>query len=126
MRWRIPALLIGVLALTTGCASSSKSAEVPVTEFKQVVGVWNGWIAGGEGTPSRVRLVVQSNGKYWTAVEGKAGFQGQLTLEGGALRYSAGPNGQWRGRAVLEEREKEHLRFLHDTGEVWMEYERAP
>jgi hypothetical protein len=46
-------------------------------------------------------------------------------IEHGALQYKHG-TGRWVGKAtLLEERSREYLRFVHDTGVLGVEYERA-
>ena len=59
------------------------------------------------------------------AVERGAALQGQFMVEGGVLRYGAETAGSWRGKAtlLLDDRRKQYLRFVHDTGVLWMEFE---
>jgi hypothetical protein len=109
--------------LAAGCATMGGPAETPITNFKQVTGAWT----SSAGSSERARLMIQSNGRYWMSLGTGAAFQGQLKLEGGALRYDVGPTGAWRGKAtLLDDHGKEYLRFTHDTGQVWMECEHAP
>jgi hypothetical protein len=117
-------LLCGLL-LTAGCATAPPAVEKPVTDFKQVAGSWNGSAWGDSGTAFRANLIIQTDGKYLIVIEQNPAFPGQFTLEGGALRYKHG-TGRWVGKATLiEERGREYLRFVHDTGALWIEYERA-
>ena len=114
---------LAALILAAGCATSASPAKMPVTNFHQVAGAWTSI----SESAVRAKLVIQTNGRYWMTLDNDAAFHGQLRLEGGALRYDLGPTGAWRGTATLVDAGgKEHLRFVHDTGQFWMECERGP
>ena len=119
-------VLVVALVTTAGCATTTTlvettPVETAVTDFKQVAGAWT----STSGSASRVTLIIQTNGKYWMAVERGAALHGQFLVEGGVLRYGAGTAGSWRGKAtlLLDDRRKQYLRFVHDTGVLWMEFE---
>ncbi len=120
-------LLLAVLLTACTTATIFDAVEKPVTDFKQVAGSWNGWLQERGYRPFRVNLIIQIDGQYQLVFERNPSFPGQLTLEGGVLRYGKGTTGFWRGTVTLvEERGKEYLRFVHDdTGALWIEYERA-
>ena len=116
-------VLVVALVTTAGCATTTTPVETAVTDFKQVAGAWK----STSGSASRVTLIIQTNGKYWMAVERDAALQGQLMVEGGVLRYGSGTTGSWRGKAtLLDDRGKQYLRFVQDTGVLWIECERGP
>jgi hypothetical protein len=116
-------VLLAALTLTAGCAMTSAPVEMAVTDFKQVAGAWT----STSGSALRGTLIIQTTGKYWMAVEHGTALQGQLVADGGVLRYGAETAGSWRGKAtLLDDRGKEYLRFTHDTGQLWIECERAP
>jgi hypothetical protein len=126
MRYGAVWVLVGALAVATGCATTSPPAEKSIRDFKQVAGTWRGWTTSTSGSALRATLVIQPNGSYLLTVEQNAAFPGQLTPLNGVLRYGEGTTGRWKGRvALVEDRGKEYLRFVHDTGELWTEYERA-
>jgi hypothetical protein len=112
-------VLIAALTLTAACATTN---ELPITEFNQVAGAW----ATSGRSAVRGRVIIQTNGKYWMTLGSDAALQGQLSIEGGALRYDLGPGGSRRGRATrVVERGKEYLRFVDETGQLWIECEPA-
>ena len=118
--------LLSLLPLLIGCATASSPSEIPVADFKQLAGIWAGWTTASDGSPHRIRLIVQTNGRYWVSLDDRSGFHGQLALESGAVRYGTPATGSWRGRIILEDRGKEVMRFVQDTGETWVECERSP
>ena len=120
MRSGAARVLVVALVTTAACATTTTPVETAITDFKQVAGAWT----STSGSASRVTLIIQSNGKYWMAVERGAGIQGQFMVEGGGLRSGAGTAGSWRGKVtLLDDRGKRSLRFVDDTGVLWMEFE---
>ena len=113
MRSGAARVLLVALVTTAGCATTTTPVETAVTDFKQVAGAWT----STSGSASRVTLIIQTNGRYWMAVERGAALQGQFVVEGGVLRYGAG-----KATLLLDDRRKQYLRFVHDTGMLWIEF----
>jgi hypothetical protein len=115
-------VVLAALTLMAGCATRPPVA-IAVADFKDVAGAWR----STHRSALRASLIIQTNGKYWMAVERGGGVQGQLIVDGDVLRYDTGPAGSWRGTAtLLDDRGKEYLRFTHETGQLWIECERGP
>ena len=112
-------MLLTILGLTVGCATTR---DLPITEFSQVAGAWT---TSGRSAV-RARVIIQTNGKYWMTIGSEAALQGQLTIDQGALRYDLGAGGTRKGRATrVLVQGKEYLRFVDDTGQLWIECEPA-
>jgi hypothetical protein len=117
-------ILTAVLVLASGCAATSSHApvEAPVTDFKQVAGAWR--TTGDSALQGS--LIIQTNGRYWMRMGYIAALQGQFRLEGGVLLYELGPASPRRGRATLIDAQGiEVLRFIDDSGAIWMECVRS-
>jgi hypothetical protein len=119
-------VLVGALMISVGCATTSQPVEKSVTDFRQVAGSWTGSKSGAEGTFFRANLLIRPDGQYRLAWERARFSESRLVLEGGTVRFGHG-SGSWMGKLTLvEERGAEYLRFVLDSGDLWMEFERAP
>ena len=122
--WLVASVLLTLLTLAS-CATT-RGVPIPITDFRQIAGAWHGWVPSTSGPQLRASLVVETDGKYLLAVERNPAYPGHFMLERDGLRYGEGTTGFWRGKATLsEDRGRQYLRFVHDTGAFWMECERA-
>ncbi len=116
--------LVILLLTTIGCATTPSTPKT-VTDLKQIVGSWDGWI-GCHGCAMRFRasLSVRDDG-YWTMnIERNASFHGTFAIVNGMLQWLregwvVGPV------TVSEERGREYLTIYRADGEVWTEFDRA-
>jgi len=100
--------------------------EKSVTDFEQVAGSWSGWAPGSSGGLFRGNFLIRPNGRYRLVWEGAYFTEGNLTLENGIVRFG-NRSSAWAGKLTLVEgRRGEYLRFVLDSGTVWMELERVP
>jgi hypothetical protein len=114
------------MMLSVGCATTSRSVEKSVTDFEQVAGSWSGWAPGSSGGLFRGNFLIRPNGRYRLVWEGAYFTEGNLTLENGIVRFG-NRSTTWTGKLTLVEvRGAEHLRFVLDSGALWMELERVP
>ena len=115
--------LLAALTVTAGCATIP--AEKQITDLKQVVGSWDGWI-GCHGCSPRFRasLSIRDDGDWTMTIERNPSFHGSVGIVGGVLRWRQGS--PWYGTVTLvEERGREWLTFYRPNGEVWTEFDRA-
>jgi hypothetical protein len=115
--------VLAVLA-TTGCMTTQPVPKV-VTDVKQLVGAWEGWIGcHGCSTRFRSRLLVREGGYYEMVNERNPSYYGKFGIVNGVLQYGA--EGRWYGSAtIVEERGHEWLTLYRANGEVWTEFDRA-
>jgi hypothetical protein len=114
--------VVGAVMLTAGCATAP--ASTPVTDLKDVAGLWNGWTTAAGGEDVRVSLLVQVDGQYRMILERRQVYYGRLMRDGEGLRFRHS-TGNWVGSVTLrEEPGVEYLRFVLDTGALWIQFER--
>jgi hypothetical protein len=119
-------VLVAAMMMSVGCATTSRPVEKSVTDFEQVAGSWSGWAQGSSGGFFRGNFLIRPNGRYRLAGQGAYFTEGHLTLEGGIVRFG-NRSSSWTGKLTLvEARGAEYLRFVLDSGVLWMELERGP
>lgn len=113
---------VGAVLLTVGCATTP--ASTPVTDLKDIAGSWNGWTTAAGGRDFRVNLLVQIDGQYRMIIERSHVYYGRLIRDADGLRFRHGTD-NWAGTVtLLEEPGVEYLRFVVDTGALWIQFER--
>jgi hypothetical protein len=124
-------LVLGTLifALTLlGCATTSSTPKT-VTDIKQLVGSWNGWIEerGGARFQYRATLSIREDGTWAIVTERNPTYYGRMGIADGVVRWAAAdPKLPWYGTATLvEENGREWLTLRRPTGEVWTEVARG-
>jgi hypothetical protein len=121
----LPGILIFALTLL-GCATTSSTPKT-VTDIKQLVGTWNGWIASRDGGPYPfpAKLSVREDGTW--AIDFNRIFYGRIAIVDGVVRWgSTDPQQPLSGTATLvEENGREWLTFRRANGEVWTEVNRG-
>jgi hypothetical protein len=132
-RRRLLASLAGALVAmfvlaAVGCASTS-SIPKTVTDLKQVVGQWDGWIgsSGGVKYAFRATMQIRDDGTWVMPIERNPTYHGKIGIVDGAVRWgSPGPKDPWYGTVTMvEENGPEYLILLRPNGEVWTEFNRA-
>jgi hypothetical protein len=120
-------LLVVLVVATTGCAVKPL-LPLPITDLKQVAGVWEGWVIAREGAERfRVQLAVRPDGQYtWVVLRGGTSV-GTMRIVDGALQW-----GLWRGQTwfpsgtitVVEERSTQYLTWTRSDGVLLAEFGR--
>jgi hypothetical protein len=119
-----------ILVAVSGCAtgSTASSQAIAITDIRQVVGGWDGWVTGREGGTVRVQLSVQDDGRYqWQAQQGAA-YTGHVRMVDGACRFGLlFPRGwDWGGTLTLAEAAgNQYLTWRRNDGTVLAEFTRA-
>ena len=120
--------LVAIAVLgTVGCVSTS-SIPKTVTDIKQVVGSWTGWLNCNDGRTKclRATLLIRDDGTWTMPVERNPTFHGTVVPIGDVVRWTYGTGGPWRGTVILvEEDGRDYLAFLSEDGKVWSEFDRA-
>jgi hypothetical protein len=115
-------VLVWVLVLTAGC--STTATPTPVTDLNAIAGSWNGWTKTAGGGELRVNLLVQVDGQYRMIIERSHVYYGRLSRDRSGLRFRHGTD-NWAGTVtLLEEPGVEYLRFVVDSGALWIQFER--
>jgi hypothetical protein len=115
-------VLVWILVLTAGC--STTATPTPITDLNEIAGSWNGWTKTAGGGEFRVNLLVQVDGQYRMIIERSHVYYGRLIRDGSGLRFRHGTD-NWAGTVtLLEEPGLEYLRFVVDSGALWMQFER--
>jgi hypothetical protein len=120
-RWLI-IMVVLVVFTAAGCAATVSTPKA-VTDVKQLVGVWEGWI-GCHGCPERwrARLSVRDDG-YYELVTQQNRRLGKFRVAEGQLQH--GSDGHWWGYATLvEERGREWLTLRRANGDIYTEFYR--
>jgi hypothetical protein len=112
---------------TVGCATTSSTPKT-VTDIKQLVGSWSGWMNcnGGLSRCLRATPLVRDDGTWTMPVERNPAYIGKVVSTGNVVRYTYGMGGPWRGTVTLvEENGRDYLTFVRENGEAWCEFDRA-
>jgi hypothetical protein len=125
-RWVASVVAIILAVAVAGCATTSSPPKV-VTDIKQLVGSWNGWIASGDGGryPFPAKLSVREDGTW--AIDFGRIYYGRIATVDGVVRWGpTDPKLPWSGTATLvEENGREWLTFRRANGQVWTEVDRG-
>ena len=76
-----------------GCAPMSAAPKAgeplakPITDVKDLAGVWQGWVTSQLGSQSRVSMTIKEDGSYEGASTTGSLTLGTFYLDGGKLRY---------------------------------------
>jgi hypothetical protein len=114
--------LIGVALLTAACGTTP-SATV-TNDLKDVAGTWSGWTKTASGADLRVNLLVQVDGQYRMIIERSYVYDGRVIRAPDGLRFRHGAGSLAGTVTLLAEPRIEYLRFVADTGALWIQFER--
>src|SRR5438093_12798685 len=106
------AIVVLVLA-TTGCATSTPKA---VTDLKQIVGPWDGWIGCREcSLRLRASLSIRDGGDWEMVIARNPNYYGKIGIVDGDLRW--GVTKRWIGLVTLiEKRGRAYISFMSPDG----------
>jgi hypothetical protein len=110
--------VLGILLATVSCATTPNTPK-RITDLKQVVGSWTGFVGCRECAGRfPAYLSILEDGRWQAVVnQGNANY-GEVEVLDGALRWGQG--GRWAGKmALVEERGREWLIFYRSNGDVW-------
>jgi hypothetical protein len=115
--------------VASGCALRQPPAPVAITDLKQVVGTWEGWVTAREGTERfRVQLSITPDGQYtWVVLRGSRN-SASMQMVDGVLRSGTWDGKTWRWYGVLtlvEERGTQYLTWARPDGTVIAEFDRS-
>jgi hypothetical protein len=127
-RWVARVVAIILAAAVAGCATTSSTPKV-VTDIKQLVGSWTGWIAASDGGryPFPATLSIHEDGTFAITTSRSPIYYGRVGIVDGAARWAAAdPKLPWFGTATLvDENGREWLTFRRPNGQVWTEVDRG-
>jgi len=82
------AIMIGLAASLTGCASLGPVTQVSVPDIKSVTGTWKGIVYRSGGEPENVTLTIREDGTYDVVSTDKVGASrgsGKIVISDGRL-----------------------------------------